>query len=51
MCAGSKATMQDASPARYISILNAAKFSIGAWLDGDAPVLLIDLIAMVPATA
>ena len=31
--------------------VNAAKFSIGAWLDGDAPVLLIDLIVMVPATA
>lgn len=31
--------------------VNAAKFSIGAWLDGDATVLLIDLLAMVPATA
>lgn len=30
--------------------VNAAKYSIGAWLDGDATVLLIDLIAMVPAT-
>lgn len=30
--------------------VNAAKYSIGAWLDGEAPVLLIDLLAMVPAT-
>lgn len=27
--------------------VNAAKFSIGAWLDGDSPVLLIDLHAIV----
>ena len=36
---------------RMPAAVNAAKFSIGAWLDGDAPVLLIDLLAMVPATA
>ena len=28
--------------------VNAARFSIGAWLDGDQTVLLIDLLAMVP---
>jgi chemotaxis signal transduction protein len=28
--------------------VNASKFSIGAWLDGEATVLLIDLLAMVP---
>lgn len=28
--------------------VNAAPFSIGAWLDGDEPVLLIDLLSMVP---
>ncbi len=27
--------------------VKAAKFSIGAWLDGETPVLLIDLLAMV----
>ena len=30
--------------------VNAAPFSIGAWLDGDATVLLVDLHAMVSAT-
>ena len=29
--------------------VNAARFSIGAWLDGDATVLLIDLLATVPS--
>ena len=30
--------------------VKAAAFSIGAWLDGDVTVLLVDLHAMVPAT-
>ena len=30
--------------------VKAAPYSIGAWLDGDATVLLVDLHAMVPAT-
>lgn len=28
---------------------HAAPFSIGAWLDGDTPILLVDLPSMVPA--
>lgn len=35
---------------RMPAAVNGAPFSIGAWLDGDATVLLIDLLAMVPAT-
>jgi hypothetical protein len=31
--------------------VNASKFSIGAWLDGEATVLLVDLHAMVPLPA
>ncbi len=30
--------------------VHAAPFSIGAWLDGDATILLVDLLSMVPAT-
>jgi|APLak6261679142_1056127.scaffolds.fasta_scaffold00011_55 chemotaxis signal transduction protein len=30
--------------------VHAAPFSIGAWLDGDDTVLLVDLISLVPAT-
>ena len=35
---------------RMPSAVKAAPFSIGAWLDGDTTVLLIDLLAIVPAT-
>lgn len=35
---------------RMPTAVNAPRFSIGAWLDGDEPVLLIDLLATVPAT-
>lgn len=30
--------------------VRAAPFSLGAWLDGELTVLLVDLLAMVPAT-
>jgi len=35
---------------RMPTAVKAAPFSIGAWLDGESTVLLIDLLAMVPAT-
>jgi chemotaxis signal transduction protein len=39
-----------ASLRRMPPAVKAAPYSIGAWLDGDATVLLVDLHAMVPAT-
>lgn len=35
---------------RMPAAVRAAPFSIGAWLDGDVTILLVDLLAMVPAT-
>ena len=39
-----------ASLRRMPPAVKAAPYSIGAWLDGEATVLLVDLHAMVPAT-
>jgi chemotaxis signal transduction protein len=35
---------------RMPTAVKASSFSLGAWLDGDAAVLLIDLLSLVPAT-
>jgi chemotaxis signal transduction protein len=36
---------------RMPAAVNAARFFLGAWLDGDVAVLLVDLFSLVPATA
>jgi hypothetical protein len=33
---------------RMPAAVHAASFSVGAWLDGETPVMLVDLLSMVP---